>query len=137
MLVKKIGLDKSLAYFLWDQRRTPPKTIKYRFWKEEVEPTGWETLPKYNKKDLQLQEVSFIWDQRDSNPRPRDYESPALPLRHSPVAVIFNFHLLGLSVSGETSFLALPTSHQTRHLVGFASAECHRPMALNLTPSSY
>ena len=24
------------------------------------------------------------WDQRDSNPRPRDYESPALPLRHSP-----------------------------------------------------
>ena len=27
---------------------------------------------------------SVIWDQRDSNPRPRDYESPALPLRHSP-----------------------------------------------------
>ena len=25
-----------------------------------------------------------IWDRRDSNPRPRDYESPALPLRHSP-----------------------------------------------------
>ena len=24
------------------------------------------------------------WDRRDSNPRPRDYESPALPLRHSP-----------------------------------------------------
>ena len=29
------------------------------------------------------------WDRRDSNPRPRDYESPALPLRHSPR--LFNF----------------------------------------------
>lgn len=32
-----------------------------------------------------------IWARRDSNPRPRDYESPALPLRHSPTTVIFNY----------------------------------------------
>ena len=32
--------------------------------------------------------ASFIWDRRDSNPRPRDYESPALPLRHSPTVYI-------------------------------------------------
>ena len=26
-----------------------------------------------------------IWARRDSNPRPKDYESSALPLRHRPV----------------------------------------------------
>lgn len=25
-----------------------------------------------------------MWDQRDSNPRPSDYESPALPLSYGP-----------------------------------------------------
>ncbi len=37
--------------------------------------------------------IRKIWARRDSNPRPRDYESPALPLRHRPVTtkVIFNF----------------------------------------------
>jgi hypothetical protein len=28
----------------------------------------------------------LIWARRDSNPRPKDYESSALPLRHRPVA---------------------------------------------------
>ena len=41
-----------------------------------------------NKKEAIYDYFFFIWDQRDSNPRPRDYESPALPLRHSPVANI-------------------------------------------------
>ena len=35
------------------------------------------------KKSLSALDFKW-WDQRDSNPRPRDYESPALPLRHSP-----------------------------------------------------
>ena len=35
----------------------------------------------------------FLWDQRDSNPRPRDYESPALPLRHSPMRYSIKFSL--------------------------------------------
>ena len=41
---------------------------------------------------------NIIWARRDSNPRPRDYESPALPRRHRPVTtfcfyLIFNLHL--------------------------------------------
>ena len=37
--------------------------------------------------------LSFkIWARRDSNPRPKDYESSALPLRHRPVTTfLFNF----------------------------------------------
>lgn len=39
------------------------------------------------QKNLIIRVFKYKWDQRDSNPRPRDYESPALPLRHSPTAV--------------------------------------------------
>ena len=44
------------------------------------------------KRDLNRCSVSFLWDQRDSNPRPRDYESPALPLRHRPVTTLLKYH---------------------------------------------
>ena len=32
---------------------------------------------------------SVFWARRDSNPRPKDYESSALPLRHRPVTTFF------------------------------------------------
>ena len=88
----------------------------------------------YQQKRPPSVEVFFkIWARRDSNPRPKDYESSALPLRHRPVAFLLSFQCFRRCVSGETSFLALPTSHQTRHLVGFASAEYHRPVAFLLS----
>ena len=54
-----------------------------------------------------------IWARRDSNPRPKDYESSALPLRHRPVAIIIKFSFaLGAALAG--SFApALPTSPRT------------------------
>ena len=38
------------------------------------------------------------WARRDSNPRPKDYESSALPLRHRPVTTFYSI-FNGLSVS--------------------------------------
>ena len=40
-------------------------------------------LSQQKKKELYNSSLLW-WDQRDSNPRPRDYESPALPLSYSP-----------------------------------------------------
>ena len=41
-------------------------------------------LHGHNKKDNNKKLLSFLWARQDSNLRPRDYESPALPLRHKP-----------------------------------------------------
>ena len=55
--------------------------------------------------------MSFlIWARRDSNPRPKDYESSALPLRHRPVAIVILLSCFRRCVSGKTPFPALPTS---------------------------
>lgn len=72
------------------------------------------------QKNLIIRVFKYKWDQRDSNPRPRDYESPALPLRHRPVTTyLFNYHWACVS-------FALPSSQKTWHLVNFSSAECQQ-----------
>ena len=61
--------------------------------------------------------MSFlIWARRDSNPRPKDYESSALPLRHRPVAIVILLSCFRRCVSGKTPFPALPTS--PRKIIG-------------------
>ena len=51
----------------------------------------WVQIPPHTKKALL--KAFKIWDRRDSNPRPRDYESPALPLRHSPENILHSSNL--------------------------------------------
>ena len=52
----------------------------------------WVRIPPiFNIKKLPLiGSFLLIWARRDSNPRPKDYESSALPLRHRPVAKNIN-----------------------------------------------
>ena len=68
------------------------------------------------------------WARRDSNPRPKDYESSALPLRHRPVALksylIVN-HIYGLRLATAT----LPSSRKTI-LNRFSRQSANRPVAL-------
>lgn len=48
--------------------------------------------------------MSFlIWARRDSNPRPKDYESSALPLRHRPVALQNLYYQLNTKKSSRYS----------------------------------
>ena len=68
-------------------------------------------------KKRELNALFKNWARQDSNLRPRDYESPALPLRHKPISCCL------LSAVP----LALPTSRQ-EHLV-LSSAECHKPIS--------
>ena len=66
-----------------------------------------------NKKRLRICSLSFIiWARRDSNPRPKDYESSALPLRHRPVAIII-FNFKSFLACAQASAFALPTSSRT------------------------
>ena len=57
----------------------------------------------------------FLWARRDSNPRPKDYESSALPLRHRPVTTFMYFIFKSRAcVSADLAPLgALPTSPRT------------------------
>ena len=70
------------------------------------------------------------WARRDSNPRPKDYESSALPLRHRPVTsfvyLIFTCHCLCLAVASATFLSSKDTQ-------SFSSAECHRPVTTFLS----
>ena len=63
----------------------------------------WVRIPPiFNIKKLPLiGSFLLIWARRDSNPRPKDYESSALPLRHRPVTtfnILFSI-CLGLAVA--------------------------------------
>ena len=42
------------------------------------------------KKQTGSYSPSVFWARRDSNPRPKDYESSALPLRHRPVTTFYS-----------------------------------------------
>ena len=56
-----------------------------------------------------------IWARRDSNPRPKDYESSALPLRHRPVTtflyLIFKLFRPGLTPA-KNFVLSLPSLYE-------------------------
>ena len=58
-------------------------------------------------------EVSFIWARRDSNPRPKDYESSALPLRHKPKALNI---ILSCSALAETSLRSVCATYLSSNL---------------------
>ena len=67
-----------------------------------------------------------IWARRDSNPRPKDYESSALPLRHRPLLKygVFLFSCFALPVScasGATYCFENVTFSQL-------FLQCHRPL---------
>ena len=67
-----------------------------------------------------------IWARRDSNPRPKDYESSALPLRHRPLlkygVFLFSYFALPVScVSGATYCFENVTFSQL-------FLQCHRPL---------
>ncbi len=58
------------------------------------------------------------WARRDSNPRPKDYESSALPLRHRPVTT-FRYSIVNLLCLC-LALAALPIATKTWHLVTFS-----------------
>ena len=64
---------------------------------------------------------------RDSNPRPRDYESPALPLRHRPVAIVYSIVTLGCAsfLSSKVTF-----SHFVLGRVPQARGKCYSVLSL-------
>ena len=70
------------------------------------------------------------WARRDSNPRPKDYESSALPLRHRPVALksylIVN-HIYGLRLA--TATLPSLSKNDTQ---SFFSAECQQARGVKI-----
>ena len=64
------------------------------------------------------------WARQDSNLRPRDYESPALPLRHKPIScdILFNCQI----ALDRATFLSKNDTQS------FFSAECHKPIGFCL-----
>ncbi len=101
------------SFLIWARRRTPLETIKYRREMEGKNPLG-ENPPQIKtiKKTL-FRESFLIWARRDSNPRPKDYESSALPLRHRPVTTfLLNCFAFGLALAPKFASSALPTSPQ-------------------------
>ena len=74
-----------------------------------------------NKNRVDIIYPVFIWARRDSNPRPKDYESSALPLRHRPVTTFVIQFSTG-------SALACATFLSSEDYQSSSSAECHRPV---------
>ena len=67
-----------------------------------------------------------IWARRDSNPRPKDYESSALPLRHRPLLKygVFLFSCFALPVSCASGATYCFENVTFSHLF----LQCHRPL---------
>ena len=67
-----------------------------------------------------------IWARRDSNPRPKDYESSALPLRHRPLLKygVFLFSCFALPVSCASGATYCGGNVTFSHL----PLQCHRPL---------
>ena len=67
-----------------------------------------------------------IWARRDSNPRPKDYESSALPLRHRPLLKygVFLFSCFALPVSCASGATYCYENVTFSHLF----LQCHRPL---------
>ena len=69
-----------------DNKMLPIK-MDNKIQRRKSNPLGEKPSQNFQQKRLPKKEVFFkIWARRDSNPRPKDYESSALPLRHRPVA---------------------------------------------------
>ncbi len=74
-----------LLFKIWARRlcRIKMRTVEHFYERAKAKRLHPERALK--KRLLKLPLLFKIWARRDSNPRPRDYESPALPLRHRPV----------------------------------------------------